>query len=146
MKKDIINEVWQFNKAIHKRFVNEFGANGPYDISLMQGMILMILHAREGENLGAKELQEIFCLSKATISETLGGLENKGFIKVETSKEDKRRKDIVLTEKAKDYVVYGHDKFMKMEDDIAKGIDEEDLKTFRKVAKQMRRNVMGRRK
>ena len=146
MKKTIINEVWQFNKAIHIRFEEDFGAKNGDDLTVVQGMVVVVLADRCKEHLGAKDLQKIFALSKATISETLSSLEEKGFITVDVSEKDKRCKNILLTPRAEEYVKLAHKKFCKMENDLAEGIDEEELKIFRKVARQMKHNVLGRKK
>ena len=142
MKKTIIREAWQFNKSVNLRFIKDFGPKKPGDITFIQSMILIVLCDHEEENLGAKDLIEIFSLSKATISEALSALVDKGYIEINIDQEDRRRKNLILTPLAQAYSKDAYRKFAKMEEDMSHDIEEEDLKVFRKVLKQMEKNMV----
>ena len=143
MKQTLFKDVWQLSKAIRMEIGAVFAPKSPDDISVVEGMFLVVLESRKEQHLGARELQDIFVLSKATVSELLSSLEKKGYITVTPSLTDKRRKDIALTEKALVYVDKAIDIFAEMESHFVEGVDANDLKVFHRVVKQMERNVLG---
>lgn len=141
MEKTVIKDIWRFNKGVRVRIEQDLNANPNNDLSLIQSLVLVMLSCRCKEQVGAKELQEIFVLSKATISETLSALEAKEYISVAQSEKDKRRKDIVLTPKGELYVKNAHKKFNKLQESLVADIDEDDVKTFKRVLEKMGENL-----
>ena len=141
MEKTVIKDIWRFNKGVRVRIEQDINANPNNDLSLIQSLVLVMLSCKNKEQVGAKELQEIFVLSKATISETLSGLESKGYIAVAQSEKDKRRKDIVLTPKGDSYVKNAHRKFNKLQESLVADIDEKDVETFKRVLEKMGENL-----
>lgn len=141
MENTVIKDIWRFNKGVRVRVSEDLASSAFNDLSLIQSMVLVMLSCKSKEQIGAKELQDIFVLSKATISEILSGLESKGYITVAQSETDKRRKDIVLTSKARVHVKNALKKFEKLEEELVQDIDEEDFKTFKRVLEKMSKNL-----
>lgn len=141
MENTVIKDIWQFNKGARARIERDLEASEGNELSLIQSMVLVMLSCKSKDRIGAKELQEIFILSKATISETLSVLEAKGYVAVAQSETDKRRKDIVLTPKARATVKTILKMFSRIEAELIMGIDEEDVRTFKEVLGKMGENM-----
>ena len=141
MEKTVIKDIWRFNKGVRIKIEQNLSVDPNNDLSLIQCLVLVMLACRSKELVGAKELQEIFVLSKATISETLSALENKEYIVVTQSLKDKRRNDIVLTPKGESYVRNAHRRFNKLQESLVADIDENDVQTFKRVLEKMGENL-----
>ncbi|MBP2651725.1 MAG: hypothetical protein H6Q74_2550 [Firmicutes bacterium] len=70
-----------------------------FDLTLSQGRILGYLHERKGLKTSQKDIEEYFAVTHPTVIGILHRLESKGFITSEFDAEDKRIKNIYLTEK-----------------------------------------------
>ena len=81
------------NQILKKRNAND------KSITHGQGRILVILHQKDG--ISTKELSEILNIKVTSLNETLNKLIKKGYVKKETSPDDKRVLLIYLTEKGR---------------------------------------------
>ncbi|WP_367924486.1 MarR family winged helix-turn-helix transcriptional regulator [uncultured Ruthenibacterium sp.] len=72
------------------------------ELTAAQGHILLYILARPQQRLCSTELHRTLGLSRATVSELLKKLREKGFITFYTAPEDERQKQIVPTTKALD--------------------------------------------
>ncbi|MBQ6099371.1 MAG: MarR family transcriptional regulator [Methanobrevibacter sp.] len=105
------------NENLKRRNANE------KNISRGQGRILAILKYKEG--ISTRELSEILNIKVPSVNETLNKLIKNGYIRKETSPEDKRVLLIYLTDKGKEY------KFQKSKDiDIFDCLDENQKESF----------------
>ena len=86
----------------------------------------LLIKLKEDGKMTQKELAEAKNLNTATVARALDRLEKKGFVKRESNMKDKRKKNIVLTEKGIHIIseiLIKHENFKK---DIFKEFDDED--------------------
>ena len=88
-----------------------------------------------------KDLETEYGCTAATISELIGNMEKKGLIRRETDPDDHRRKRLfanpAIGQKVRAMVI----KMAEMEKKLTEGIDEENIRIFLGVAKQMSENI-----
>ena len=85
--------------------------------------------------------------SKATICVTLKGLRKLGYVKMQIDNVDSRRKDIILTERAREVEPDIRQYIAEFNHAICKGIPEQGLQSFEKALRtvlQNARNVRAR--
>ena len=68
------------------------------DVTLPQTRVLSFLMHRERHTAPQKEIETFFCVTHPTMIGILHRLEAKGFVDVRVNREDKRMKDVALTE------------------------------------------------
>lgn len=66
-----------------------------------QLFVLHYISVRQGENICHRDIEKQFELSHATVSGIISRLESKGFIRCFSSENDRRFRNIILTDKAK---------------------------------------------
>lgn len=71
-----------------------------YDLSFGQYILINFIHTKNDNKISQKDLFSWSCLRKATISQHLKSLSNKGYIVHYRSDIDNRCKEIVLTNKS----------------------------------------------
>lgn len=72
------------------------------DISPTQGIVLQYLLSQKSQAMYAVDLHAALGISKSTVSSTLRGLKQKGYLIMTENPADDRKKQIVLTDKAFD--------------------------------------------
>lgn len=110
------------------------------DFSGSQGKVLHFLLAQQGD-IFQKDIEEEYCLRPSSATELLKKMEQNNLIRRESIKEDGRKKKIILTPKALQYKDTVERDIMALEDDLKKGISEEDLEVFFKVTQKMLDNM-----
>lgn len=109
-------------------------------ISGSQGRILHFILA-QSEDIFQKDIEEEFYLRPSTATGILRLMEKNGLISRVSMPNDARLKKIILSPKAmelKDFVVRD---VTKLEEDMIRGIPEEELQIFYKVVHQMSENL-----
>jgi|LAHS01.1.fsa_nt_gb DNA-binding MarR family transcriptional regulator len=107
----------------------------------IEGLTMGYLFKHEGSPVTAKDIMERSHSSKATTSQTLHGLEVKGYIKMVPSKDDKRVKVIELTDKGEEVHREFGEIFKEISRQVKQGITPEDEALVRKILKQIQANV-----
>lgn len=115
--------------------------NLPQRLTGIEGMTMGYLFKHQGELTTSKDITNSFKGAKATVSQVLKGLVNKGFIKMACTKEDKRIKKIELTEKGREIHIQFDELFEKMNLQIEKDVSEEEKAQMRAVMKKIRDNI-----
>lgn len=98
------------------------------ELSPSQVMALHYLLSRKGHSVCATELHETFGVSKPAVSAILKGLRQKGYLKLQLSPQDDRKKQIILTQKA-----------YQMEPQIAASLAQQQERVCRRVPEQQRK-------
>lgn len=80
---------------------------------------------------------------KATIARALGRMEQKGFLERRPDPNDKRSKRIFLTEKGKELHGQVFSKAMDIEQEVTPSVSLEDLRTARRVLRQIYEHLQG---
>lgn len=87
------------NKNHHEYLNNKFNK---YNITVIQGIILINLS--ENSNLSQKDLEQLFSLSKASITKYMADLEEKNYLTRTRMDDNKRKYQISLTKKSLEIV------------------------------------------
>jgi len=116
-----------------------------YDFKKMpsptQMRIIDYILQNEDKTIYQKDLENIFNLRRATISEVLITMEKNNIIERKTSKYDTRTKEIKLSKETKKLFENCEQKIIELEKEITKNINKKDLETFQKVMSQMKENI-----
>ena len=81
-------------------------------------------------NVTLSEIQKYIALSKATISQMLGSLERKGYIKREIDKSNRRNIIATLTPEGRELLAYKNTEYSKKLDRIVSYLGTDDTQTF----------------
>jgi DNA-binding MarR family transcriptional regulator len=118
-------------------------ANLKESLTGIEGMTMAFIFRHQGEEITAKNIMARNHGSKAATSQTLNGLEKKGYIITEPSKNDRRKKVITLTAKGQNVNAEFKDIFRGITCQIKKGMTPEDEATIRRVLSLIRFNLSG---
>lgn len=88
-----------------------------------------------------KELAEIMGSSHQNVKQILNKLEDKGYVRIDFDKEDKRKQRVLLTEKTRAFCAEHDEGSKKIVGKIFEGIDEKDIQTVIRTFFQMEKNL-----
>lgn len=103
--------------------------------------ILDYMLKHEDEDIYQKDLENVFNLSRATISSVLQTMEKYCLIARVINSEDTRTKKIILNEETKEFFKLHKKNFEDLENKMLKDISNDDLEIFNKVLKKMQENL-----
>ncbi|MGN0142746.1 MAG: MarR family winged helix-turn-helix transcriptional regulator [Roseburia sp.] len=104
-----------------KRQANEGNLTG------MQHWTLDYLKEQEGKEICQRDLEEVFSVSRATVSNMLRVMERENLVKRVSVEQDARLKKLVLTEKAQHMVEQASRDVEEMERTITTGMNAEEI-------------------
>ena len=105
-----------------------------YGLSNQQARILMYLskhNVRGQKKVKRKDLETFLNLKGPSVTSLMHGLEKNGFIERYESENDGRRKELLLTDKAKELVAQMDLIFEATDNQLQEGMSEEEKMTFR---------------
>lgn len=111
------------------------------DLTGVEGMTIFFIFRNRDKKLTSKDVMTSFRISKATASQTLNGLVDKGYITMKNDLEDRRSKVIELTEVGKEMQKKFDDSLKIVRKKITKGINEEEEAAFRATLNKILSNV-----
>lgn len=111
------------------------------DLSLTQGYVMDYLLSQKEELPCATELCGLFGLSKSTLSSLLNDLKDKGYLEMPLDPWDDRKKQIVLTDKARNARENIRQVFSQQLKTFCQGIDPQDLERVGQLLRTMRKNL-----
>ena len=121
-----------------RRHTNAFSLNGK--LSGAQGRILHFILAQT-DDIFQKDIEEEYSLRPSSATEILKKMEQNGLIHREPTSYDGRLKKIIPSEKAIHYQKQVITDLTKVEHDLTKGIDPEQLEIFFQVMEKMLKNL-----
>lgn len=142
MSEDAGKWINRVSHQLKRRICSRTGSAEQDDLTNMQKRILhFILFETMRRNLYQKDLEQEFKVRRSTATGTLQLLEKKGYLYRESVSEDARLKRIVPTEKAQRLREELLTMIRRMEEQIRKGIPQEDMDTCIRVLKQISENL-----
>ncbi len=105
------------------------------------GWIIGYIAHNKGREVFQRDIEEHFAVRRSTVSRVVTLMEQKGLIERCSVEGDARLKKLVLTDKAWQIHAEIETDLNELEEKLVSGISENDLKVFRKVAKQMAQNM-----
>lgn len=114
-----------------------------WDLTMSQGMVLEYLNNAPDAELTQKAIEQHFNLQHPTVSGILKRLEKNGFIRTAVNTNDRRVKDIFLTDKAKQLDTRAKMHQAQMEATFVKGFTDEEVETLRSLLTRVLHNMVG---
>lgn len=111
------------------------------DLTGVEGMTIFFIFRNRDKKLTSKDVMTSFRISKATASQTLNGLVDKGYITMKNDLEDRRSKVIELTDVGKEMQKKFDDSLKIVRKKITKGINEKEEAAFRATLNKILSNV-----
>lgn len=111
------------------------------NISYMQKLILEYLAARGEKKVCASDIRAELDIPKASLSDNLKALCRKGYLKMETSPEDERRKWIALTDRIDENGRYMEQSLEEDQTRICRGISDDDQRILERALGKMLENL-----
>ena len=105
------------------------------------GWALRYFHQNRDRDIFQKDFEKHFDIRRSTASNILSLMEKNGLIVRESVSHDARLKKITLTKKAEDIHQQVEYAFCKMEQELAKGINEKELDAFFDTLDKIRNNI-----
>ena len=112
----------------------------PHNITRVQWNALYYIDLQKDETITQRELADCMGLREPTMVRLIDRMEKNGLLKRVTSKQDRRRNNLVLTKKGSEINEKLCGIVNKLKAERESGIPEDDLATFKRVFKQIVEN------
>lgn len=122
MENNQFNAAWAKSTTLYTKAASLLGIGYP-EMMVLYALVFM------GEPT-QKQIAENFGMQKQTVHTVVNGLQKKGYLLLEICKEDKREKQIVLTESGQEYAGKVVDSLRKVENKVYKTIGTERLQAM----------------
>lgn len=142
-ERPLIAEIRRTSTLIKCYIGKEFGKEFSGELTGAECMTLTHIMHRDPEKVVASELVKRFGVSKATVSQIIGSLKRKGYVRQRFSKRDHRVRMIYLTEKGEELKVRFDELFTEVNESLTKGFSDEEKIVLRAFLKRLQENVGG---
>lgn len=124
------------------RFIEkEKSQNGLGDIQKLQAWTLGYMVKHNDRPVFSKDLEKEFSIRKSTASNLVKRMEKNGFIEIKKgTQEDKRLKELVLTEKAYEQIQAFNYYADKLEEKITANLSDQELEQFKNTLNKIKSN------
>lgn len=112
-------------------------------LTAAQGHLLGHLTHHQDSPQYPRDIEEAFHLSHATVAGLLDRLEKKGFVELQTDPDDRRRRRIVPTEKAREFTQRVGQILDENEEKMLRGFSEKEQERFASYLQRAIHNVGG---
>ncbi len=143
MQANLMKKIRRLSKKTKQILNAEYLPEVDVGLTGYEGALIVFLVHKADKSPTAKDIQEEFHLSKSSVSEALSALESKGYLKLVASKEDGRKKDIVLTDLAYQHAEKAGRAIARLEKRLVEGIDPAKLAIYEEVTDLMLTNLGG---
>lgn len=106
-----------------------------------QGFALGYLYKNRDRDIYQKDLEHELSIRKPTASKLVDRMKKNGFITTITSAQDKRLKQLVITEKGLRQVELFQEFLIQFEQKLRRGISEEELTQFFATLDKIKKNI-----
>ncbi|MEW4355241.1 MarR family winged helix-turn-helix transcriptional regulator [Streptococcus pneumoniae] len=134
----------EFKRLAHKMGSAVHSVARNSDMELLggpQGHVLHYLAKHQDQEIFIKDIEQHLKISKSVASNLIKRMEKNGFIVVEPSKVDKRKKIVRMSDDAKEKSQKMSDFWSELRKQLLVGIREEDLAVFSKVVQELYQNL-----
>ena len=129
-EENVIRKIKNLYSGLHGLFQDDYAYRLPADVSRVEGRFLGYISENQIKGIISSDLVRDFHLKKSTVSETLNGLEEKGFILFAKTKEDGRKKTIVLAPKGMEHEKNAAPVMKDFDESIESILDDEEKAQF----------------
>jgi len=142
MEKSITKELKSIDSLIRKKIDQSRPSGiGPNSMNMTHFQIMKLLFKNQDKEICQKDIEEEIKLKKASITGAIDTLVDRGFVERKISKDDARKRIIVLTSYAKKKENELRDTFEKINKIITRDISEKELTSFYKTLDKMKENL-----
>lgn len=136
-----IRSVWQQVKRLMNRHLTE---NDGYGLTGMQFAIVSYIAKESAErDVFQKDLEQKFDIRKSTVTGILNTMERDGLLLRETVPYDARLRKMILTDKALQAKKNSEQVIDTVENQLSKGLTEEEIATFLTILEKISKNAEG---
>lgn len=128
----------QIGNLIKKQVNKDFDELG---LTCSQSGVLMFILMNKNKRINQRNIEKEFDLTNPTINGILNRLEKKGLIKRINDNIDKRVKNIIPLKKAEEFIETVKAKKEKMEQNMLRDINKDELNIFYNVLEKMINNL-----
>jgi len=137
----LIGELSQLSDDSHIENTNKYSFYGEIShLSINPHQIPLIQYLYENEKASQDEVADFLFLSKGTVAKILRRLEDDGIIEREVNQENRRKNDVVLSEKGKEIAIKIEKIDEKWESQIYKDLTKEEIEKGEEIIKKMVKN------
>ena len=111
------------------------------NIELSLEYFVLLNYISKKENLTQQDLANHFFRDKSIIFRNINFLVDLGFVKRMTNKKDKRKKNLIITEKSLVFLSKAHKLSREVSEELLKGVSEEELIHFENVIHKIQINT-----
>ncbi len=134
-------EIGFFIKVIHDTIKTQANARfKQFDITLTQSRMLRFLIKNQG-SASYKELADYFQIKHSTLNGILGRLEAKSYVQVTVNEQDRRNRDVLLTEKGEEVHRQMVDQIRAEEEALTAGLSPEEITTLSSLLSRIYHNI-----
>ena len=134
-----IRSVWQQVKRLMNRHLTE---NDGYGLTGMQFAIVSYIAKESAErDVFQKDLEQKFDIRKSTVTGILNTMERDGLLLRETVPYDARLRKMILTDKALQAKKNSEQVIDTVENQLSKGLTEEEITTFLNILEKISKNA-----
>ncbi len=101
----------------------------------------IVHHLAHNDRLGQKQLQELLRMESATLTPIIATMVQRGWVEQQASHEDKRRKDLILTDKGRHLWQAVPSPVEHLEKMLSKNIPPQDLAKVREILEVVAQNL-----
>ena len=136
-----IRSVWQQVKRLMNRHLTE---NDGYGLTGIQFAIVSYIAKESTErDVFQKDLEQKFDIRKSTVTGILNTMERDGLLLRETVPYDARLRKMILTDKALQAKKNSEQVIGTVENQLSKGLTEEEIATFLTILEKISKNAEG---
>ena len=136
-----IRSVWQQVKRLMNRHLTE---NDGYGLTGLQFAIVSFIAKESTErDVFQKDLEQKFDIRKSTVTGILNTMERDGLLLRETVPYDARLRKMILTDKALQAKKNSEQVIDTVENQLSKGLTEEEIATFLTILEKISKNAEG---
>ncbi len=140
-EKRITFQIKTIGHLIKREFDNSATKKHADNLTGTHGWIIGYLYHNRDKNIYQKDLEEKFSIRRATVSGIIKLMEKNGLIEKIGDETDKRLKKLVLTQKAIDIHNSVMEDLKKIEEQLQKGLSQEEIDNFFLVMEKMKKNM-----
>jgi DNA-binding MarR family transcriptional regulator len=127
-----------------RQFLEETHQAGLDEASITHGWIIGFLYDNSHRDIYQRDLEEIFHMTRSSVSDSLKLMEKRGYLTRERVEGDARLKKLVLTPQGIAFQEKTVGCFHRVEARALAGIPQEDIDTFFAVGDAIRENLLPR--
>ncbi len=138
--KDIGRHLAEINNLIlRQKIANQ--TDDEYGVSRASSCIIAYLYDHSDQDVFQRDIEREFMVRRSSVSKGLSLLEQKGYIDRIAVPSDHRLKKIVLTQKARDVVDKIKADRQRLELQMTKNIDNDEIEAFKKTLDKIKQNL-----